>query len=313
MIRTTRPTLYVLQMKTVSLIALAAGWLTAGIAADTKPAAPAAPAATPAPSVFKDERDKVSYSLGLNLGNFVKRQEFEPNTDQIVKAIRDVLDGKTPALDENEMRTTMMAWQKSQKEKGDARRKEEGAKYLAENKTKEGVKTTASGLQYKVITPGDGPSPTTNEIVSVNYRGTLINGTEFDSSYKRGRPAEFPVTGVIKGWTEALLMMKKGAKWQLTLPAEIAYGDRGTPNIPGNSVLNFEVELLDIKAKTPPPTPSGAGAGAAGGQPVVTSDIIKVPSADGLKKGEKIEVIKASDLDKLQKEAEAAKKPADKK
>lgn len=284
----------------------------ASAAEEKKPAVISAPAAAaPAaakPSPFKDERDKVSYALGLNMGNYIKRQDFDPNIEQIVKAIQDAMEGKPPLIDDAEMRTTMMAWQKTQREKGDAKRKEEGVKYLADNKAKEGVKVTASGLQYKVLTPGDGPSPTTNDVVSVQYRGTLINGTEFDSSYKRGKPADFSVTGVIKGWTEALLMMKKGAKWAITIPSELAYGERGNPSIPGNSVLNFEVELVDFKPKpTPPATPVPSGL-SGGNQPVVTSDIIKVPSADGLKKGEKIEVIKAGDLEKLQKEAEAKKK-----
>ncbi len=141
-------------MKKISLALIAAGWLTAGLAQDNKPADAAAK-----PSPFKDERDKVSYSLGLNLGNFVKRQEFDPNTDQIVKAIRDVLDGKTPLIDEAEMRSTMMAWQKSQKEKGDSKRKEEGAKYLADNKAKEGqmnmTKTnTAVATASRAFAPG---------------------------------------------------------------------------------------------------------------------------------------------------------------
>lgn len=298
-------------MKKLSFVLLASGCLWASAAEGNKPAAAAPATATLAPtkpSPFKDERDKVSYALGLNMGNYIKRQEFEPNMDQIVKAIQDALEGKAPLIDEADMRTTMMAWQKSQREKGDAKRKADGEKYLADNKAKEGVKVTASGLQYKVLTPGDGPSPTTNDVVSVQYRGTLINGTEFDSSYKRGKPADFTVTGVIKGWTEALLMMKKGAKWALTIPSELAYGERGNPSIPGNSVLNFEVELVDFKPKpTPPATPVPPSL-SGGNQPVVTSDIIKVPSADGLKKGEKIEVIKAGDLEKLQKEAEAKKK-----
>lgn len=304
-------------MKSISFALLASGCLLASAAEEKKPAVITAPAAAaPAaakPSPFKDERDKVSYALGLNMGNYIKRQDFDPNIEQIVKAIQDAMEGKPPLIDDAEMRTTMMAWQKTQREKGDAKRKEEGVKYLADNKAKEGVKVTPSGLQYKVVTPGEGATPTTNDVVSVNYRGTLINGTEFDSSYKRGKTADFTVTGVIKGWTEALLMMKKGAKWQLTIPPELAYGERGNPSIPGNSVLNFEVELVDFKPRpsstSPPPTPGGANAG----QPVVTSDIIKVPSAEGLKKGEKIEVIKASELEKLQKEAEAKKKEGEKK
>lgn len=298
-------------MKKLSFVLLASGCLWASAADAKKPAAAAPATATLAPtspSPFKDERDKVSYALGLNMGNYIKRQEFDPNMDQIVKAIQDALAGKAPLIDEADMRTTMMAWQKNQREKGDAKRKADGEKYLADNKAKEGVKVTASGLQYKVLTPGDGASPTTNDVVSVQYRGTLINGTEFDSSYKRGKPADFSVTGVIKGWTEALLMMKKGAKWAITIPSELAYGERGNPSIPGNSVLNFEVELVDFKPKpTPPATPVPPSL-SGGNQPVVTSDIIKVPSADGLKKGEKIEVIKAGDLEKLQKEAEAKKK-----
>jgi FKBP-type peptidyl-prolyl cis-trans isomerase len=300
-------------MKKVSFAVIMASCLSVALGQGKPAAQPAAqPVLDAKPSAFKNERDKVSYALGLNMGNYIKRQDFDPNIDEIVKAIKGAIEGKPPLLDEAEMRTTMMNWQKAQKEIGDARRKEEGAKYLAENKAKEGVKVTATGLQYKVINPGEGAQPTTNDIATVHYRGTLVNGTEFDSSFKRNKPAEFPITGVIKGWTEALLMMKKGAKWQLTIPSELAYGERGNPSIPGHSVLNFDVELLDFRARptpsAPPPTPTPPNA--AGGQPVVTSDIIKVPSAEGLKKGEKIEVIKAGDLEKLQKEADAKKKDA---
>src|SRR5207253_1751905 len=126
-----------------------------------------------------------------------------------------------------------------------------GEKFLAENKSKEGVKTTASGLQYKVLKEGNGAQPKSSDTVTVNYRGTLVDGTEFDSSYKRGQPATFPITGVIKGWTEALQLMKVGSKFQLFVPANLAYGDRSPgAQIPAGSTLIFEVELLD--AKTPP-------------------------------------------------------------
>ena len=142
---------------------------------------------------------------------------------------------------------------KKQEEKmklaGDANQKE-GAAFLAANKTKEGVVTTSSGLQYKVLKQGDGPKPTATDSVVCNYKGTLINGTEFDSSYKRGQPATFPVNGVIKGWTEALQLMPTGSKWQLFVPADLAYGARGAgQDIGPNATLIFEVELLSIQAK----------------------------------------------------------------
>src|SRR5438270_10025397 len=134
-------------------------------------------------------------------------------------------------------------------------------KFLADNKKKEGVKTTESGLQYKVLKEGNGAQPKSSDTVTVNYRGTLTDGTEFDSSYKRGQPATFPVSGVIKGWTEALQMMKAGSKYQLFIPASLAYGEQGRPGIPPNATLIFEVELMDVKspqsASSPPgPTPS---------------------------------------------------------
>jgi len=136
--------------------------------------------------------------------------------------------------------------------------KTEGAKFLEENKKKEGVKTTASGLQYKVVKDGSGAQPKATDTVTVNYRGTLINGTEFDSSYKRGQPATFPVNGVIKGWTEALQLMKVGSKYQLFIPSDLAYGERSvSPDLAANSTLIFEVELMDAK---PAPAPAPAGA-----------------------------------------------------
>ena len=148
-------------------------------------------------------------------------------------------------------------WNKNRKKSGD-KNKTEGAKFLEENKKKEGVKTTASGLQYKVLKEGNGAQPKASDTVTVNYRGTLINGTEFDSSYKRGQPATFPVNGVIKGWTEALQLMKVGSKYQLFIPSTLAYGERAvSPDLTANSTLIFEVELLDAK---PAPTPAPAAA-----------------------------------------------------
>jgi FKBP-type peptidyl-prolyl cis-trans isomerase FklB len=191
-----------------------------------------------------------------------------------------------------------------EKRKAEAgKNKNEGEAFLAANKAKEGVISLPSGLQYKVITNGTGPKPSTNDTVSVHYRGTLIDGTEFDSSLGKPQPASFRVTGVIRGWTEALQLMPVGSKWQLTIPSELAYQERGSPpKIGPNAVLQFEVELIGIKEAAQPAP-----------QPVVTSDIIKVPSKAELEKGAKIEVIKPEQLEKLQKEEAAKKAAAEKK
>jgi FKBP-type peptidyl-prolyl cis-trans isomerase FklB len=199
---------------------------------------------------LKDLKDKVSYSIGLNIGFNFKKQNIELNPDALIAGVKDALAGK-PKLDENQVRETMTTFTKEvtekQKQAGE-KNKGDADKFLADNKSKPGVKTTASGLQYKVLKEGSGPQPAASDTVTVNYRGTLIDGTEFDSSYKRGEPATFPLQGVIKGWTEALQLMKKGAKYQLFLPPTLAYGDRGAPpDIGPNSALIFEVELVDIK------------------------------------------------------------------
>ncbi len=221
-----------------------------------------------APSVFaqdsplKDDRDKVSYSIGLDIGTTFKKQGMDLNPDAVLHGMRDGIGGAKPLLTEEEMRTTMTEYSKSMVEKQQAankeaaaKNKETGDKFLAENKSKPGVKTTASGLQYKVVKEGTGKIPKETDTVVTNYRGTLINGTEFDSSYKRNEPTSFPVNRVIKGWTEALGMMKVGSKYQLFIPAELAYGERGAPagGIGPNETLLFEIELLDIKNPTPPP------------------------------------------------------------
>jgi len=204
---------------------------------------------------LKSEKDKVSYSIGLEIGSSFKKQAMDIDTDALAAGIKDAISGSKPILTENEVKEVMMAFQKgmaakqAEKMKGLAEKNsKEGETFLAENKKKEGVKTTASGLQYKVITAGNGPMPKDTDTVSVNYRGTLIDGTEFDSSYKRGEAVSFPVNGVIKGWTEALQLMKVGSKWQLFIPSNIAYGERGAGGQIGpNATLIFEVELLSIK------------------------------------------------------------------
>ncbi len=252
---------------------------------------------------FKNDREKHSYSVGATWGNSLKRQDVDVDLDVLIKGLRESFTGQC-ALSDEEVRTNMMALNKEIRSKQDEKRKQqgeknkrEGEKFLAENKTKEGVITLPSGLQYKVLSEGSGESPKAGEIATVNYRGTLIDGTEFDSSYKRGQPSTFSVTGVIKGWTEALELMKPGGKWQLFVPPELAYGERGSgQNIGPNATLIFEVELVSFKPPAPP-----AAANPAPAQPV-TSDIIKVPSKEELEKGAKIEVIKAADLEKLQKE-----------
>ena len=205
---------------------------------------------------LKDQKDKVSYSIGLQIGSNLSRQKVEVNPDVLAAGIKDAITGK-PQLTQDQIKDVMTQFEKGmeqkQKELGE-KNKTDGAKFLEENKKKPGVKTTASGLEYKVIKEGTGPTPKPTDMVTVNYRGTLINGTEFDSSYKRGQPATFPVNGVINGWTEALQLMKKGSKFELFIPPNLAYGERAVgPDIGPNATLIFEVELLDVK---PPPTPA---------------------------------------------------------
>ena len=217
-------------------------------------------------SQLKDLKDKVSYSIGLNVGANFKKQGQELNPDALLAGVKDALSGKTPALNENELKETMEAWSKQMEDKQKVvgeKNAADATKFLAENKKKDGVKTTVSGLQYKVMKEGAGAQPKETDTVTVNYRGTLINGTEFDSSYKRGQPATFPVNGVIKGWTEALQLMKTGSKYQLFIPADLAYGARAVgPDITPNSALIFEVELIEVKpaaastGPSAPPSPS---------------------------------------------------------
>jgi FKBP-type peptidyl-prolyl cis-trans isomerase FklB len=216
------------------------------------------PAATPKPAdpgPFKTPKEKNSYMLGVNLGKQLKQNDVDIDYDVYMQGLKDAIGGQEK-LSEDQFREAMMAFQQEIREKSMAKRKVEsdkarkaGEDFLAENKKKEGIVTTDSGLQYKIDTKGTGKKPTTADTVVCNYRGTLIDGTEFDSSYKRGQPAEFPVTGVIKGWTEALQLMPVGSKWKLFIPSNLAYGENGSPpKIPGGAALIFEIELIEIKA-----------------------------------------------------------------
>lgn len=222
----------------------------------TTPAATArkAPTAkTPTPLTLKTPKEKFSYALGMNLGANLHNQAVPVDPNILLRGLKDALAGGKTLLTQDEARTALVQVQKDLQQKQQEKTQREGEDFLAANKGKPGVVTLPSGLQYKVVTQGTGPKPTANDSVVCNYRGTLINGTEFDSSYKRGQPATFPVGGVIKGWTEALQLMPVGSKWQLFVPAELAYGDRGAgEEIGPGATLIFEVELLSIQAQEKP-------------------------------------------------------------
>jgi FKBP-type peptidyl-prolyl cis-trans isomerase FklB len=281
-------------MKIGIQVTCAAGLMTALLSAsatDTQP--------------LTDQKSKVSYSIGVNIGKNLKSGGYDVDLDIMQSAMKDVLSGKDLRLTDEQMREAMSSVQQELRAKRDEERKKTIAKnhkeaddFLAANKTKEGVKThtvtmpdgTTAELQYKVINEGSGPMPKSTDTVSVTYRGTLINGTEFDSTAKHGnQPTKLPATSFVRGWTEALQMMKTGAKWQLFLPPVLAYGDRGSGQAiePGAALL-FDIELLNVEAPAPPPAPA---------QPL-TSDIIRVPSAEELKAGAKIEVLKPEDVER---------------
>ncbi len=203
---------------------------------------------------LKTKKDSVSYAIGMDIGGNFKSQSIEFEIKALVAGIQDVVQDKQTKLNEEQIGQIMTAFQQEMQQKMQAKseedskkNKEVGVEFLKANAEKEGVVTLESGLQYKVINEGNGASPTAEQSVSCHYRGTLIDGTEFDSSYKRGEPATFPVSGVIPGWTEALQKMKKGAKWELYVPSDLAYGERGAGQTIGpNATLIFEVELLEI-------------------------------------------------------------------
>ena len=208
-------------------------------------------AKSPQPAALNTQKEKQSYAIGMNLGESLKAQSVEVDPNLLFRGMKDTMAGGKTLLTPEEEHTALTELQttlrKAQAEKMQKAAKD-GEAFLAANKTKPGVVTLPSGLQYKILHAGTGPKPTANDSVSCNYRGTLIDGTEFDSSYKLGKPAIFPVSGVIKGWTEALQLMPVGSKWQLFVPASLAYGNRAASALIGpNSTLIFEVELLSIQ------------------------------------------------------------------
>jgi FKBP-type peptidyl-prolyl cis-trans isomerase FklB len=204
-----------------------------------------------------NQKAKASYAIGMTIGKNLVREGVDVDTDIFLRGLKDAIAGNKLLLTDDEAKSAIQSLQQEANEKQQARlksqgeaNKKEGEAFLAANKSKEGVVTLPSGLQYKIIKQGDGPKPVATDTVVCNYRGTLINGTEFDSSYKRGQPATFPVGGVIKGWTEILQLMPVGSHYQLFVPAELAYGSRpASAEIGPNSTLIFDVELLSIKEK----------------------------------------------------------------
>jgi FKBP-type peptidyl-prolyl cis-trans isomerase FklB len=242
-------------------------------AANTQMAPAAKPGQTTAPATqsiapFDSQKDKNSYAIGMSIGDSFRKQSMDVDPDMLLKGMKDALAGGKTLLTEDEMRAVVTQLQAQiraamAEQQAEARKKQEeqmqvagetnkkeGQAFLDANKTKEGVVTLPSGLQYKILQAGTGPMPTSTDSVVCNYRGTLISGKEFDSSYKRGQPATFPVSGVIKGWTEALQLMPVGSKWQLFVPADLAYGARGAgADIGPNATLIFEVELISIAPK----------------------------------------------------------------
>ena len=286
--------------------------------------------------IFTNDAQKASYSIGMMLGSQFKSGGLEVDPQVLASAIKDVLSGAELRLTPQEAQETIKLFQQVSLAKLAERNRREGEAFLAENKKKAGVKIfevplsdgTKAELQYKVIAEGSGPSPKSNDVVVANYRGTFVDGREFDDSAKRGAPLKRPANSLgIRGWTEALERMQAGSKWQIFIPPNLAYGETAPPAIGPNTTLIFEVELLSFESQpvavpppaghpaitapvaVPPATPAGtvpaASVRPAGPPPApLTSDIIKVPSAEERKKGAQIEIIKAEDVPK---EMEAAR------
>jgi len=254
----------------ITLLALLICSALASYAADATPSP--SPTENPSPtSALKNDKDKISYSLGIDIGRTLQRLELDLNVPALSQGIADVLGNKAKALSDEEVQKTLQAFQQQMMQKQQAamskkqaemkvvaeKNKADGRKFLDEKAKQAGVQKTPSGLEYKVIKEGTGAKPTDTDIVETNYRGTTIDGKEFDSSAKHGSASTLPVNGVIKGWSEALKMMPVGSKWEIYVPSDLAYGDEGYgDDIAPGSTLVFELELLNIKK--PVPNPPGA-------------------------------------------------------
>jgi FKBP-type peptidyl-prolyl cis-trans isomerase len=261
----TKPLTTAINLAAVGMILLATAWSqqsaptnTQKTPAKTQSSSPATTQSSTAinnSSPLTTQKDKISYALGINMGVNLHRQSVDVDPAILEQGLKDGMTGNKPLMSEDEARAVLTQLQEDMRKQQAAKaqqmgatNKAEGDAFLAANKTKEGVVTLPSGLQYKILKQGTGPKPTATDTVACNYRGTLINGKEFDSSYGRGEPTTFPVNGVIKGWTEALQLMPVGSKWQLFVPSDLAYGERSAgPDIGPNSTLIFEVELVSIQ------------------------------------------------------------------
>jgi len=230
----------------------------------TTPAKPRTTTGAKTPLTLKTEKDKASYAIGVNIGKQMHKDSVDVDPVIISRGMKDAIAGGKLLLTDDEMKASLTKLQadlhvkqEQAMQKAGETNKKAGDDFLAQNKTKEGVVALPDGLQYKILKEGTGPKPAATDSVVCNYRGTLLDGTEFDSSYKRGQPATFPVGGVIKGWTEAVQLMPVGSKWQLFIPADLAYGNRApAPEIGPNATLIFEVELLSIQNKAAAQAPN---------------------------------------------------------
>jgi len=268
-----------------------------GCAAPTKSSPPKADATMPASTnALSDEKSKVSYAVGMVFGHNLLQQGIDVDSAVLLRGIKDQMAGGATLLTPQEAQAAIKDYQDKTRAELAVKNQAEGAAFLAANKNNPGVVTLPDGLQYKVITEGTGLTPTADAVVTVNYRGTFLNGQEFDNSAKQGHPVQFKANGVIPGWTEALTKMKSGSKWQLFIPSELAYGAKGYSSIiPPNATLVFEVELLATQ-NPPPPAPAAVTPV----QEPLTSDIVAVPSAEEISQGKKPYTIKSEDIKKMQ-------------
>jgi FKBP-type peptidyl-prolyl cis-trans isomerase len=265
----------------------------------------AAPLMADSTNLLNDDKSRLSYAIGMMFADRWKQQGVDVDPNWVLRGLKDGQSGGLTLMSAQEMQNLITTFQKTladrqqkMREEFLAKNKADGQALLAKNRTQPDIVTLPDGLQYKVITQGDGEIPGDNDVVTVNYRGTFVDGTEFDSSARAGKPLELTIGRIsLSGWNEALKLMKAGSKWQLFIPPELAYGRNGmSPRIPPDSTLIFDVELLAVQhpnlqqAAAPPPSADLP----------LTSDIIKVPSKAEMDKGAKIEIIKSEDMQKLQ-------------